>query len=210
MNIRKILCALLSTTVLLTGCSSSIESVGPNAITDSNLESTLSLTNTSDTLKSKVTKKAENVDTTFWPEAAKFHMKKTTATKIIKGDLIEIEGKEKVRLIGITTEKHSEDGRIYYNIPEKDGVEYLKKKILNQTVYIEQNPAYKKNEHGELLAYVWIGDSKELKNVNALLLQNGLGMAKRMDPETIYDKAFKSIENKAKSNQIGLWKLPNK
>ncbi|WP_412677420.1 hypothetical protein [Bacillus smithii] len=41
------------------------------------------------------------------------------------------------------------------------------------------NPTFETNDKGETLAYIWIGDNKELKNFNALLLKEGLGVTER-------------------------------
>ncbi|MEX3623586.1 thermonuclease family protein [Viridibacillus arvi] len=202
--------SLLSLALLLTGCSSSGNGSWEDTFQAdlSGLEEVLPYSTGENVTKDNERKEeVEKVKTEFWPQSATFKMKKSTVTKILDGDLIVISGGEKIKLLGITTEENRGNGRIYHYIPKEKTVAFLNKTILNKTIYIEQNPVYPKNEKGESLAYVWIGNAEKLKNVNAILLKNGLALTERMDPVSVYDKTFKSIENEAQTNQFGLWKI---
>lgn len=194
----------LSTAILLTGCSSGGDPTSTDVNADK-IESVLPYTNSEDIAKENGEVVVENVDTNFWPEAASFPMAEGTVTKIIKGDLVEVDGKE-VRLLGIKTSYDGERTRKYHDIPEEEAIQFLNELILNKKVYIEQNPEHPANEKGQLLAYLWIGDAKQLTNVNAMLLKEGLALTERMDPASVYDASFKNVEIEARENKQGLWK----
>lgn len=197
--------AILSAALLLTGCS-----IGGNPtsteVDTGKLQSILPYTDEKSIAEKKVNQVVENVKTNFWPESASFQMREGTVTKIIKGDLVEIDGKEEIRLLGIKTSNDEEKSRTYHEIPEEETIQYLNELILNKKVYIEQNHQYPTNVMGDNLAYLWIGDAKELTNVNALLIKEGLALTKRMDPASVYDASFKNVENEARVNESGLWK----
>lgn len=201
--------SLLTVALLLSGCSGSSDSLEPATISETDLRNMLPYTDT--TVKTSVGEdiQIENVQTEFWPEAATFKMGESTVTKILEADLIELDGKYKVRLLGVKTEDSGEDGRIYYEFSKDKIVAFLEETILNKTVYVEQNPNTPTNNVGESLAYVWMGNSEKLTNVNALLIKNGLAISGRMEHVTVYDKSFKTLENEAKLNKVGMWKANN-
>ncbi|WP_162985734.1 thermonuclease family protein [Virgibacillus halodenitrificans] len=201
--------AFFSAALVLTGCTSGGDPTSSTKVDTNKLQSALPFTDPKDIAESKGEKVVENVDTKFWPEAASFQMEVGTVTNVIKGDLIEIDGKEEIQLLGIKTSYEEEKARIYHEIPKEEAVLFLKELVLNKKVYIEKNPEHPRNEKGQYLAYLWIGDSEQLTNVNALLLKEGLALTKRMDPVTAYDATFKNIENKARENKTGLWREEN-
>lgn len=194
---------LLSVAITLTGCSS-----GDPTSTDVSTEKIHSVLPYTDAEKTEEYV-VENVTTDFWPEAASFQMREGIVTKIKKGDLVEIDTKEDVRLLGIKTSYDDDRTRIYHEIPEEETIQFLNELILNKKVYIEQNPEYLKDENGNTLAYLWVGDAEQLTNINALLLKEGLALTERMDPASVYDASFKKVENEARENQSGLWKNEN-
>jgi micrococcal nuclease len=208
-NINKFVgVTFLSIAFVLTGCSS-YEGV-ENSVDSNALQKALPYQKTPAAEQEKEKTIVENVETDFWPEMAKFKMREGTVTDILKGDVIEINGTERVRLLGIKANHSNEKRtRIYHEIPEEKTIQFLKDLLQNKKVYIEQNPEYPSDTNGETLAYVWIGDSEQLKNVNALLLKEGLAITERMDPASVYDATFKRIENEARTNQIGLWNNSN-
>lgn len=208
----KKLSIVLFTTLLLTGCNSINES---SWVETSNKEKDiLSIVKPDDSRADTENKEGSNikkpeieqVKTEFWPQAPKFKFGKFTVSKIIEGNLIEVNGKEKVRLLGISTKTPNQYKRVYLKVPEELAIQYLSDEILNKTVYLEQHPKFPRNPDGETVAYVWMGDAEKLSNVNARMLEKGVALSDRIENVTVYDETFKKLENKANQSKMGFWK----
>lgn len=209
---RKI-ATLLLTTVMLAGCNSVNENDWVQSSDDSLQSKIDSIVepggnggNKKENESSEPSKMVEQVKTEFWPESPRFKMGEFTVTKILEGDLIQVNGQEKVRLLGISTKTSKEYKRVYFEVPEKLAVQYLSETILNKTVYLEQHPKFPRNPEGETVAYVWLGNADKLSNVNALMLEKGVALSERIESVTIYDETFKKLENQANKENIGFWK----
>lgn len=196
--------SLLLTSLLLTGCTGiSEDSWVENNSKENEIRAIVQPS--SDTNQTNDSPKLEQVKTEFWPTAPKFKMAKFTVTNVLEGDLIEVNGEEKIRLLGISTKTPTRYKRVYFEVQEELAIKYLKETILNKTVYLEQNPQFPRNPNGESVAYVWIGNADKLKNVNAMLLENGYAISERVENVTVYDDSFKRIENTANKNKVGIW-----
>lgn len=209
----KKLLPLLLTAVFLTGCSSISENDWVQA-PDNTMENKINTIvepgsnggkkDNNDSSVEPTT--VEQVKTEFWPEPPRFKMKKFTVTKILEGDLIQVDGQEKVRLLGVSTKTPKDYKRVYLEVTEEFTIQYLSEQLLNKTVYLEQHPKFPRNPDGETVAYVWIGNAKKLSNINARMLENGMALAERIENVTIYDETFKKLENQANKSGIGFWK----
>jgi micrococcal nuclease len=198
---------ILSSAIILSGCSSGV----PNAANDAEFDRKLNnitgnpLETDSESTQSKK-HVIENVKTVFWPAQPQFKMRAAKVTDVNPDLTIEVNGNEKVRLLGIRTTEENKRTRKYHGMVPKQAAAYTKKNLLNQQVYLEVNPAAQMNQKGETLAYIWIGNDKKLNNFNAVLLREGLAVTERQVGITVYDEAFKKIENEAIQKKKGLWR----
>lgn len=127
--------------------------------------------------------------------------------RVIDGDTIEIEGKQKVRYIGINTPE------IYHDTTGKKTGEqcfanesYLenKKLVEGKTVTLVKDIS-DKDKYGRLLRYVYSGD----QFVNEYLIQNGFAKIMTIKPDIKYALQFKEYQAIAKENNIRIWKKCN-
>ncbi len=125
-------------------------------------------------------------------------------TRVIDGDTIEIEGKIKVRYIGVNTPE------IYHDTTGKKTGEqcfadesYLenKKLVEGKTITLVRDVS-DKDKYGRLLRYVYIDDLF----VNDYLIQNGFAKIMIIKPDIKYALEFKQKEKEAKANNLGIWK----
>lgn len=119
---------------------------------------------------------------------------------IIDGDTAELEGHEKVRLLGIDT---PEEGQPYYDSASV----FLSNLILHK--YIDLRFSHRRRDHyGRLLAYLYLDSIF----INGELIRNGLAHV-YIFPDNKSDTAVirTLIENQrlAMSERIGVWQLPS-
>lgn len=127
--------------------------------------------------------------------------------RVIDGDTIEIEGKIKVRYIGINTPE------IYHDTTGKKTGEqcfanesYLenKKLVEGKTVTLIKDVS-DKDKYGRLLRYVYVNEVF----INDYLVSNGFAKIMTIKPDVKYSVEFKQKEKEAKVNKFGLWKICN-
>ncbi|MFA6532878.1 MAG: thermonuclease family protein [Patescibacteria group bacterium] len=128
---------------------------------------------------------------------------RTKVVRVIDGDTIEIEGKIKVRYIGINTPE------IYHDTTGKKTGEqcfaeesYLENKRLveGKTVTLVKDIS-DKDKYGRLLRYVYIEDLF----INDYLIKNGYAKLMTIKPDIKYSQEFKTLEKEAKINNLGMW-----
>lgn len=129
-------------------------------------------------------------------------------TRVVDGDTIEIEGKIKVRYIGINTPE------IYHDTTGKKTGEqcFAEKSYLENKRLVEGKTATlikdvsDKDKYGRLLRYVYIDDLF----INDYLITNGFAKIMTIKPDVKYSLDFKQKEKEAKVNNLGIWKeCPN-
>jgi micrococcal nuclease len=129
-------------------------------------------------------------------------------TRVIDGDTIEIEGKIKVRYIGVNTPE------IYHDTTGKKTGEqcfasesYLenKKLVEGKTITIVKDIS-DKDKYGRLLRYVYVED----QFINEYLIKNGFAKIMTIKPDTKYSQQFKVDQAEAKLNNLGIWKACQK
>lgn len=135
--------------------------------------------------------------------------------RVVDGDTFEIEGKIKVRYIGINTPE------IYHDTTGKKTGEqcfaneaYLenKKLIEGKTVNLIKDVS-DKDKYGRLLRYVYLDSpvgSSTGNFINEYLIKNGYAKIMTIKPDTKYSKIFSDDEKFAKINNLGIWKTCQK
>ena len=119
--------------------------------------------------------------------------------RVVDGDTIVIEGKIKVRYIGIDTPETKDPRRLiqYFG---KEAAAKNKELVDGKRVRLERD-VQDKDKYGRLLRYVWVGG----KFVNLELVKQGYARAKPYPPNVKYKNLFRESEKEAKENKKGLW-----
>lgn len=145
---------------------------------------------------------------------------KLDAVKFIRtvdGDTIIVEDSngehKRVRMIGIDTPEsvaQEEERNNEYGVMASD---YTKELLSNAgTLYLEYD-VDADDQYDRILAYVWLEDVDDTFNVenikismvNAIIVENGYGIAKKYEPTVAHDDILAELMAEAKENNIGLW-----
>lgn len=137
--------------------------------------------------------------------------------RTVDGDTIIVEdatGEQKrVRMIGIDTPEsvaQEEERNNKYGVMAS---EYTKELLSNtDKLYLEYD-IDSDDQYDRILAYVWLEDvtdtfnQENIKNsmVNAIIIENGYGIAKRYEPTVAHDEFFQELMAEADENNTGLW-----
>ncbi len=128
---------------------------------------------------------------------AEFH----AVTKIIRGDIIEVEAIGQVRLIGVETP----DGKPQYDEQGKNTVAFVKEFLSSESVRIETDDVYaarqNKDDAGRTLAYVYLKDGSLL---NLELLKQGQAFLRIGEPFRL-EEEFRAAERAAMRSMQGMW-----
>lgn len=119
--------------------------------------------------------------------------------RIVDGDTIEIEGSEKVRLIGMDTPE-TVDPRKPVQCFGKEASAKTKELVLGREVRLEKD-VEDRDKYGRLLRYVWI-DSKML---NLTLVEEGYAQVETVPPNVKYKDLFLKASRDAREANRGLW-----
>ena len=122
-----------------------------------------------------------------------------TCTAVIDGDTIVLDGKEKVRLIGVDTPE-TKDPRKPVQYYGREACEFTKRLVEGQKVRLGYD-LNKKDKYGRTLAYVYLEDGTLL---NAEIIKQGYGFTYGYFIFKYYGE-FKRYEREARENGIGLW-----
>lgn len=129
----------------------------------------------------------------------------TKVTRVIDGDTIEIENKEKVRYIGIDTPetKHPQKGVECFG---KEASEKNKKLVEGKEVKLEKDVS-ETDKYGRLLRYVFIKQEATSTPlfVNEYLVAEGYASAATFPPDVRYQDLFIKAQQKAQQENKGLW-----
>lgn len=137
-------------------------------------------------------------DTTELPER-KGQPNEVLVTRIVDGDTIELDGGEKVRLIGMDTPE-TVDPRKSVQCFGQAAKEFTQNLLENQWVRLEKDVSTK-DRYGRTLAYVW----RDNVMINDLLLKEGFARLATYPPDVRYVELFKQSEASARAEQKGLW-----
>ncbi len=140
----------------------------------------------------------EPKDTTPLPER-KGKPDEVLVARVIDGDTIELDGGEKVRLIGMDTPE-TVDPRKSVQCFGKAASDFTKSLLEHQWVRLEKD-VQPKDKYGRTLAYVWRDDVM----VNDTLVKEGFARILTIPPDVKYVELFKQSEASARTEQKGLW-----
>lgn len=121
-------------------------------------------------------------------------------SRVIDGDTIELENKEKVRYIGINTPETVDPRRAvqcFGHEASAKNKELVEGKQVTLVVDIEDRDKY-----GRLLRYVYLQDATF---VNLELIKQGYASVATYPPNVAHVDAFKAAEKSAREAKVGLW-----
>ncbi|MFZ1654693.1 MAG: thermonuclease family protein [Candidatus Moraniibacteriota bacterium] len=120
-------------------------------------------------------------------------------TRVIDGDTFEIEGGERVRLIGIDTPES-----VKPNTPVEcyavESSEYLKTLIEGKMVRLERDRT-DRDRYARLLRYVYLGDVF----INEFIVREGYAESVSYRPDTARQATLDEAERQAKAESKGRW-----
>ena len=119
--------------------------------------------------------------------------------RVIDGDTLELEGGERVRLIGVDTpELHHPEKPVEYFA--REAAAFTERLCEGKPVRLEYDRETE-DRYGRTLAYVYLEDGTF---VNAEIIRQGFGFAYTRFPFA-YLEEFRALERAARENQRGLW-----
>lgn len=116
-----------------------------------------------------------------------------TVTKVIDGDTIIVDGKTKVRYVGMDTPEYNRPGF-------QQSVAANRRLVEGREVQLELD-VQQRDRYQRLLAYVWVGEVL----VNLRLLQEGYAQVWTFPPNVRYERAFLEAQRRARRDKAGLW-----
>lgn len=123
-----------------------------------------------------------------------------TVRRVIDGDTFDLDGGERVRLIGIDAPEHQPwKNRVQFF--GKEAYEFSRRLLTGKKVRLEKDIDPKDN-YGRTLAYVYLEDGRF---VNLLLAEEGYARAKYYPPNGHHTLELKKSQDKARTSQKGLW-----
>lgn len=129
-----------------------------------------------------------------------YEKQRVMVIRVIDGDTIEIEGKQKVRYIGVNTpELH--DPRKPIECFGQAAADENKRLVEGKEVYIQKDVS-EVDKYKRLLRYVWVDDIF----INDYLVRQGFAQVSTFPPDVKYVSQFLEAQDEAKVNSRGLWK----
>ena len=131
-------------------------------------------------------------------------------TKVTDGDTLELDGSEKVRLIGVNTPE-----TVKKNTPVmpygEEASHFTKSQLTGQKVYVEVD-VQPQDRYGRTLAYVFTEQPKSEQEVesymfNATLVREGYAQLMTIPPNVKYQDLFVKLQRQAREQNKGLWAL---
>ncbi len=122
---------------------------------------------------------------------------------VIDGDTIIVEGKRKVRYIGVDAPEiiyATNTGDKSYRCFAKESLIANEKIVEGKTVKLVKDVS-DKDKYGRLLRYVYSGDIF----VNEYLVKNGFAVSEPIFPNLEYSRLFYNSQKMASDKKIGLW-----
>lgn len=127
-------------------------------------------------------------------------------TRVIDGDTIEIEGRQKVRYIGMDTpELHHPKKPV--QCFGREAMEKNRQLVDGEQVRLEKDVS-ETDKYGRLLRYVYLEDTtatSEAIFVNDYLVREGFAFAATFPPDVKYADLFRQSQNEARNQNKGLW-----
>lgn len=118
-------------------------------------------------------------------------------TRVIDGDTFEIEGGQRIRMIGMDTPELSGTIECY----AREAYDRAMELIDGKAVRLEKDVS-ETDKYGRLLRYVYVDDIF----VNKLLVEEGFANAASYPPDVKYQQDLRQAEQEARSLSNGFWK----
>ncbi len=129
-----------------------------------------------------------------------YEKQKVKVVRVIDGDTIEIEGKQKVRYTGINSAELHDPRRPVGCFAQAAADE--NRRLVEGKEIIIQKDVSEVDKYKRLLRYVWIGDIF----INDYLIRQGFAQVSTYPPDVKYQQQFMEAQTEAKENNRGLWK----
>lgn len=126
-----------------------------------------------------------------------------TCERVVDGDTVELDGGEKVRLIGVDTPE-TKDPRRPVQYFGRQASAFTKQMVEGKLVRLEYDRT-RRDRYGRTLAYLRLEDGKF---VNLEIVREGYGFAYTKYPFRYMDE-FRNAERHARAERAGLWADPD-
>ena len=127
-------------------------------------------------------------------------------TKVIDGDTVVIDQQHKVRIIGINTPEIGKNSEVF----GQEAKDFAVKVFYRQEVYLEKEVS-ETDRYGRLLRHIWLKNPKvgvpEEDLYGAMVLKEGFGQVATFPPDVKYEKLYRSLSRKSRTEEKGLWKI---
>ncbi|MFH1678988.1 MAG: thermonuclease family protein [Candidatus Omnitrophota bacterium] len=134
--------------------------------------------------------------------------------RAVDGDTLELENRERVRLIGIDTPEMHESDKLYRDAQRRktdiQAIMALGKRSYNFTRNLVEGKMVRLefdveryDKYGRLLCYVYLDDGTF---VNVKIVQQGYASLLSIPPNVKYVDLFRAAYQDARENKLGLWK----
>ena len=127
------------------------------------------------------------------------HSPQRFCVRVIDGDTIELDGGERVRLLGVDTPE-TVDPRRPVQYFGKEASAFTRRMVEGKNVRLEEDQDTR-DRYGRTLAYVYLQDGTFL---NAEIVRQGYGHAYTRFPFR-YEQRFVQLERESRENSRGLW-----
>ncbi|MCA9390109.1 thermonuclease family protein [candidate division WWE3 bacterium] len=138
-----------------------------------------------------LTSPVENNPTATAPDNGTFFV-----TRIIDGDTIEVNGKYKVRYIGIDAPEMSSPIECYAEAATQENSRLVLGKQIEMQKDVSETDRY-----GRLLRYVYVDGI----SINESLVKNGFALATPYPPDVSQQAMLSALEEEAQIHERGLW-----
>ena len=155
----------------------------------------------------KITYKTQAASPSPFPPTQQIEPGFFKVTRVIDGDTIELENKQKVRYIGIDTPetKHPTKGVQCYG---QEAYQKNKELVEGKLVQLQKDVS-ETDRYGRLLRYVFVMPDDASKSatlfINQYLVQEGYAFAATFPPDVSHAEEFRLLEQQAREQHKGLW-----
>jgi len=137
-----------------------------------------------------------------------------TVTKVVDGDTLILNGKKKVRLIGVDAPESRINNKFQRDIKNsgctadqvlsagEESKYFLSKFVNGEKIYIKLD-GHKKDRYGRFLVYAFLKDNE--RSINETIIFEGYGVA-YTKYNFKYKERFLKAEENAKALKKGIWK----
>lgn len=130
---------------------------------------------------------------------------KVMVAAVIDGDTIELEGGQKVRLIGIDTPE-TVDPRRPVGCFGKEASSKTKELLYKREIILEKDVT-DADKYQRLLRYIYLPvENGQMLFINDYLVREGFAKVYTFPPDVKYTKQLIEAERQARENKKGLWK----